>query len=219
MTHHGNQNAGNQNTGINEFDPRSDNKSVDVPTPWTDWLGVSASIACAIHCAAMPVVLMMFPMTGLGFFADESFHQFMVFACLLLAAVAFIPGLRVHRRLLPSGLAGIGLAMIATAAFALEGECCASCAAVTASSGEETQVCTEACCQTEDLESTEREISTDQEITGESTSTTLATLLGPMKAWITPLGGMVLVSAHLTNRRLTSRCGCCHDQSDSECEA
>ena len=46
-----------------------------------DWLGIVASIGCAIHCAAMPFVFAYLPAMGLSFLADESFHKWM--ACLL----------------------------------------------------------------------------------------------------------------------------------------
>ena len=82
---------------------------------WTDVIGVVASIACAIHCAAMPFIVGFLPAMGLSFLADDSFHKVMVGVCSLLAASAFIPGLRRHGRLLPIVVASVGLGMISIA--------------------------------------------------------------------------------------------------------
>ena len=40
-------------------------------TRWSDWLGVIAAIGCAIHCAAMPLIIAYLPALGLSFLADE----------------------------------------------------------------------------------------------------------------------------------------------------
>lgn len=91
---------------------------------YRDWIGVGASLLCAVHCAAMPFVVGFLPLLGLSFLADPSFHQWMVGACLVLALLAFVPGWRRHHRLAPSmiGLAGLGL--ISFAAFAGPDDCC-----------------------------------------------------------------------------------------------
>lgn len=91
---------------------------------WTDWCGIVVSVACAIHCAAMPLVIASLPAMGLTFLADASFHKVMAVACSLLAGAAFVPGWRRHRRLLPIGVAAVGLLLITTAAFAVEADCC-----------------------------------------------------------------------------------------------
>ena len=170
-------------------------------------MGVAASIGCAIHCAAMPFVVAFLPMLGLGFLADEAFHKVMVVACTLLAVVAFIPGLRRHRRWLPIGVAAFGLSIIGAAAFALEDACCAACEANTArASGKETAVaCTDECC----------EKTAQIEIRKETAKETSIDALEPPQGfasfvpWLTPFGGLLLVSAHLLNRRFSCRCGCC----------
>ena len=45
---------------------------------WADWAGMIASIGCAIHCAAMPMVLAYLPALGLGWLAGEEFHRLVV---------------------------------------------------------------------------------------------------------------------------------------------
>jgi len=66
---------------------------------WGDWVGMVASIGCAIHCAAMPLVIAYLPALGLSFLADEAFHQWMALACFVIALTAFIPGLCKHGQL------------------------------------------------------------------------------------------------------------------------
>ena len=94
---------------------------------WRDWLGITASIGCAIHCAAMPFVFAYLPAMGLSVLADEVFHKWMALVCFLIAIAAFVPGIRKHGRWLPVGIASVGLVMITFAAFGLAGECCPSC--------------------------------------------------------------------------------------------
>ena len=94
---------------------------------WSDWLGMIASIGCAIHCAAMPFVIAYLPALGLSFLADEAFHKWMAVGCFAIAVTAFIPGLRKHGRLAPVTIGSVGLVMISVAAFGFAGECCPSC--------------------------------------------------------------------------------------------
>ena len=93
---------------------------------YPDWIGVAASLLCAIHCAAMPFVVGFLPLLGLSFLADPSFHQWMVAVCLALALVAFVPGWRRHHRVTPAIIGVLGLGMISFAAFAGPEDCCAT---------------------------------------------------------------------------------------------
>jgi hypothetical protein len=170
---------------------------------WTDVIGVVASIACAIHCAAMPFIVGFLPALGLSFLADDSFHKVMVGVCSLVAASAFIPGLRRHGRLLPIMVASVGLGMISIAAFALEGECCPSCELTTTASSTEVQLGAEACCEHCVAEPNKPIVANAQ---AKTTDTSIVSSFFP---WITPLGGLLLVTAHLTNRRFSCLCGCC----------
>ena len=125
---------------------------------YRDWLGVSASVLCAIHCAAMPFVVGLLPLLGLSFLAEPSFHKWMVGICLALALLAFVPGWRRHHRLAPTiiGLGGLGL--ITLAAFAGPEDCCPTpCDGSTSSVETASMVgvapgvepCIAACCDTE----------------------------------------------------------------------
>lgn len=169
---------------------------------WSDWVGITASVACAIHCAAMPFVIAFLPMLGLSFLADEGFHKVMVGVCTVFALLAFVPGWRLHRRWLPAGIAAFGLTIIGTAAFVFEDTCacCNPTETAVVASGDETSktVCTDENCEhcAAAAEQTDAEIEAP-------------TALAGFVPWFTPFGGLLLVSAHLMNRRFSCRCGCC----------
>ena len=191
--------------------------STPAATRLTDWLGIAASIACAIHCAAMPFVVMLLPALGLSFLADESFHRVMVVVCSLLAGAAFLPGFKRHRRWMPIGVAAIGLSLIATAAFGFEDTCCPSCVAevrdATAGHPAETEtlpVCTLECCESSSARVTpETEAAPETDKTTGTEATVAASLIGRATPWLTPIGGLLLVAAHLTNRQLSCHRDCC----------
>lgn len=90
-----------------------------------DWLGVLCSFGCAVHCAAMPVVVATLPsLTSLQWLSDPLFHQIVAVLCGVLVARAIIPGYRAHRDGRVVALAGLGLGLLFTAAFILPDTCC-----------------------------------------------------------------------------------------------
>ena len=183
---------------------------------WRDWLGITASIGCAIHCAAMPFVIAYLPAMGLSFLADEAFHKWMALVCFLIAIAAFIPGIRRHRNWVPISIGATGLAFITYAAFGLAGECCASCAAASVQPNSEASITLAAettcadCADCEHCESAAKQESAGPAIIAEGTEK--KGLLGMLAPWITPFGGVLLVVAHLLNKRYGSLCGCCDTQ-------
>lgn len=182
---------------------------------WRDWIGVVASIGCAIHCAAMPFVIAYLPGLGLSFLADEAFHKWMFLVCVLIGLSAFIPGWRKHGRWLPITIGSAGLTFIGFAAFGLAGECCAACEDGTELSGHETGAacCENGCCvfeQDDDQQHSETLTAVEtaeQPLLGASIMNAKA--IQQIAPWITPLGGFLLVVAHLLNRRFGCLCGCC----------
>jgi hypothetical protein len=176
---------------------------------WRDWLGMAASIGCAIHCAAMPFVIAYLPALGLSFLADESFHKWMALVCFLIAIVAFIPGIRKHGNWIPISIGAFGLVFITFAAFGLVGECCSSCQSTEANAAVQTAVLDSQCDQCDkcachgDLEPGESAITAAPKVDQEKD------MLATLAPWITPFGGLLLVSAHLLNRRYGCLCGCC----------
>ena len=198
---------------LNAITPEKIESSVST---WRDWLGIVASIGCAIHCAAMPFVIAYLPAWGLSFLADEAFHKWMALICFLIAIVAFIPGLRRHRNWTPISLGAFGLSFITFAAFGLAGECCPSCEAKTASAtagvvSEESESC-EHCEDCDNCGANEEssQISlTSASLDAPAEDEKKNDLLSMLAPWLTPTGGLILVSAHLLNRRYGSLCSCC----------
>ncbi|MDG2383449.1 MAG: MerC domain-containing protein [Pirellulaceae bacterium] len=170
---------------------------------WADWAGMIASIGCAIHCAAMPLVLVYLPTLGLSWLADEVFHKWMAVLCFGLAAAAFVPGWRSHRSFLPAIWAAAGLLLLTTAAFGLEGTCCASCSSDEPSAAMATAGGDCSTCQA-----------------SETIAPTSAS--GIVLAWIplliTPVGGLLLVVGHALNHMKKCKCrgsSCCLTDGDS----
>ena len=175
---------------------------------WRDWVGIIASIGCAIHCAAMPFVIAYLPAWGLSFLADEAFHKWMALICFLIAIAAFVPGLRKHGNWFPVSVGAIGLVFITFAAFGLAGECCSSCAE-TATTPTQSASAETGCIECEECQSCSEVASTASVIEGKSQDDADESLLSTLAPWITPFGGLMLVSAHLLNRRYGCLCGCC----------
>lgn len=65
---------------------------------FTDRFGATASLLCAIHCAALPFVLAVLPAMGLAFLASHTFERAFVAFALLLALSSLITGWRRHQR-------------------------------------------------------------------------------------------------------------------------
>lgn len=100
-----------------------------------DWLGVLCSFGCAVHCAAMPVLLATLPsFTNLRWLADPLFHQIVAVLCGVLVARAIVPGYRKHGNSRVVALAGVGLGMLFAAAFVLPDTCCSDAAELRKSS-------------------------------------------------------------------------------------
>lgn len=173
--------------------------SVAIQRPaWADLTGLIASIGCAVHCAAMPLVIGYLPMLGLDWVATQGFHQAMAVICAVIAIAAFLPGWRKHKKLLPATLGLLGIAVITSHAFGAE-NCCGP-----------TSACAEEACQLcadSDLSSEVSFASTlplASTLSPDASATTLSSRIAP---WVTPIGGFFLICGHLMNHRFA--CLCC----------
>ncbi len=63
-----------------------------------DFLGFSASLLCAIHCAAIPFLLSFSTLIGLQFLANPLIELLMIFISLIIASLALIHGYRKHHK-------------------------------------------------------------------------------------------------------------------------
>lgn len=77
-----------------------------------DALGIATSLACAIHCAILPLILGTLPILGINLVNNEGFEIFMIVLALAIGSYSLWHGYRKHHHsLLPLVvfLVGIGL--------------------------------------------------------------------------------------------------------------
>ena len=177
---------------------------------WADWTGLAASIACGIHCAAMPLLLTYLPSFGLSWLAHEGFHQWMTLLCFIFAASAFIPGWRKHKSLVPAFSGLVGITLLSLSAFVFGDECCA---AATGSQLVQNGACTDAACTDAactDAACTDAACSEGK--TGQATGIRKSFQFASFTNWLSPLGGLFLVIGHIANHRKNCTCSgghCC----------
>ena len=63
-----------------------------------DFIGFSASLLCAIHCAALPFAFALAPLAGLRFLQDPRIEYAIIMISLLIASYALIHGYRRHHQ-------------------------------------------------------------------------------------------------------------------------
>ncbi len=63
-----------------------------------DKAGATASLACAVHCALLPLVVTLLPLVGLRFLADERTEWALLGLSALLASSSLGLGYREHRK-------------------------------------------------------------------------------------------------------------------------
>lgn len=74
-----------------------------------DALGITASLACAIHCAILPLFLSSLPVFGIEIIENKLFEYAMILLAFLIGAYSLLHGyLRHHHRFLPIGLFVLG---------------------------------------------------------------------------------------------------------------
>jgi hypothetical protein len=86
-----------------------------------DRLGASASMLCAIHCAALPVALAALPALGLAWLNSQWVDWSMVVLAACVALGAHRKGIALHKRCFPAVVALTGLLMIMAAICLLGG--------------------------------------------------------------------------------------------------
>jgi hypothetical protein len=197
---------------------------------WADWTGLAASIACGIHCAAMPLLLTYLPSFGLSWLAHEGFHQWMTLLCFIFAASAFIPGWRKHKSLVPAFSGLVGITLLSLSAFVFGDECCAAatgsqlvqngactdatCTDATCTDATCTDVaCTDVACT--DVACTDAactDAACSEKKTGQATDIRNSFQFASFTNWLSPLGGLFLVIGHIANHRKNCTCSgghCC----------
>lgn len=83
-----------------------------------DKFSIGASAVCAIHCAAMPILLALFPTLSFLPAEEHTFHLALVFLIVPMSVVAGFLGCRQHRdKVVLSGIAFGLLLLVLTAVF------------------------------------------------------------------------------------------------------
>jgi peptidoglycan/LPS O-acetylase OafA/YrhL len=86
-----------------------------------DRLGITLSVVCLAHCLLLPLALLALPLIAVQWLQTGTVHLVMALILVPVAALALIPGLRLHGRWSVAGAMAAGLGLLSTAAFAGEG--------------------------------------------------------------------------------------------------
>jgi hypothetical protein len=78
-----------------------------------DALGIGTSIACAIHCALLPLFLTSLPILGWDIIENEVFEYIMIFLALIIGSISLWHGYRKHHHSLrPLVVFGVGMVLL-----------------------------------------------------------------------------------------------------------
>ncbi|WP_298300484.1 MerC domain-containing protein [Hydrotalea sp.] len=75
-----------------------------------DMLGIVTSVACAIHCALLPIILTSLPLFGIEIIHNRAFEFFMIFLAFVIGAFSLLRGyLYKHHQLKPLIVFSLGI--------------------------------------------------------------------------------------------------------------
>ena len=77
-------------------------------------MGATASLACAVHCALMPLVITLLPLVGLAFLADPRLEWALFAVSAAIGVTSLRLGFREHRSWRALAVLTIGLGTLAT---------------------------------------------------------------------------------------------------------
>lgn len=77
-----------------------------------DKAGMTASLICAVHCAAMPLIITLLPLIGLSFLANEWVEWTLIGISAVLGVSSLCLGYRQHRSRRALAMLSVGLALI-----------------------------------------------------------------------------------------------------------
>src|ERR1044071_6149978 len=88
-----------------------------------DTIGITASLACAIHCALLPLFLTSLPLFGVNVIHNPFFEAGMVVLAFLIGSYSFYHGYRKHHHsLLPFSLFSVGIILLVVKLFLIQYE-------------------------------------------------------------------------------------------------
>ncbi len=83
-----------------------------------DRLGIAASVACAIHCAVVPLFFTSLPLFGINIVNNKVFEFSMIGVALVVGILALRHGFRWHHhRYVPMGMFVVGIAILVAKEF------------------------------------------------------------------------------------------------------
>ena len=83
-----------------------------------DALGVTASVACAIHCAVLPLFISSLPLFGMNIIHNIAFEAGMVLLAFVIGSYSFYHGFRKHHHsFLPFTLFTLGIGFLVLKLF------------------------------------------------------------------------------------------------------
>jgi MerC mercury resistance protein len=106
-----------------QLDPTADRSPLshrEATAHLADRVGAVASFLCALHCAALPFVLVLLPAVSLGFLADHGFEKGFILCASVFALVTLIHGYRRHHTRRALAFLAPGLALLWVGGFALD---------------------------------------------------------------------------------------------------
>ncbi|MCX2451940.1 MerC domain-containing protein [Pedobacter sp. PLR] len=93
---------------------KASNKKTLLKSGRLDQFGISASVACAIHCAALPFLITLLPLWGLGFLANPWVEFSMIGLSLLIGTWSLARSYPRHKRIIPVLVLITGFMLIGT---------------------------------------------------------------------------------------------------------
>lgn len=194
---------------------------------WKDRLGIFASVACAIHCAATPILLTTLPaLKFTEWMASPWFHKVAAGICCSIVALAIWPTFLKFRDYRILSLSSMGLGLILCAAFFLPDECCS---AHNQTAGVSSEDCGGACCPTnataiamshehghDHKHKHEHEHGHEHEHEASEVASMQLAGIGSIQPWMTPMGGLLLIAAHGLNLQRRRKCSGVRCTSDCE---
>ena len=154
---------------------------------WLDRLAIVLATTCAIHCLAMPLVLVILPVVATSFFVHEDFHWWMLLLVIPTTLLAVIMGCRKHKDKWVLYFSSMGLVILLVTTIWAHGIAFFGNSEI--ASEQTTSACT--ACQT---------------CAGETSAMNAESLF-------TTLGGYLLASSHFRNYRLCRKRKC----KDNDC--
>ena len=187
---------------------------------WKDSVGIIASVICAIHCAATPILLALLPtLTFTEWMASPRFHQIAAVVCVGMVSLAIWPAFRRFRDYSVLSLSIAGLGLLIAAAFFLQDECCShSIAGVSGMVVRAEHVDPSDVSHNQPLLTEPEHASHEAPLTFFVANVVSPELIAIVQPWMTPLGGLLLVIAHGLNLRLRvcSKSRCVHGSTASD---